>query len=64
MKKLLAETLKQIEYERYEYTTKSGLKVLFQRLNKNSMWYAVYENQIVNWNQYRNDLEEWCDIAL
>ena len=41
MSKLLEENLKQMEYERYEYTTKSGVKVLFQRMNKNSMWYSM-----------------------
>ncbi len=64
MSKLLEENLKQMEYERYDFTTKSGVKVLFQRMNKDSMWYAVALNQIVNWGKYRNDLEEWCDMAL
>ena len=53
-----------MEFERYYFTTKSGVIVLFQRMNKDSMWYAVALNQIVNWNKYRNDLEEWCDMAL
>ena len=64
MNTLLEENLKQMEYERYEYTTKKGVKVLFQRMNKDSMWYVVALNQIVNWGKYRNDLEEWCDMAL
>lgn len=64
MNKLLKENLVQIESERYEFTTKNDVKVLFQRMNKDSKWYAVSGNQIVNWGQYRNDLEEWCDIAL
>jgi hypothetical protein len=64
MSKLLEEKLKQIEYERYVYTTKSGVNVLFQRMIKDSMWYVVALNQIVNWGQYRTDLQEWCDMAL
>jgi hypothetical protein len=64
MEDLLTKNLEQMEIERYEYLTKKGITVLFQRLTKNSMWYAVSGNQIVNCGQYRNDLEEWCDIAL
>ncbi len=64
MNNLLEENLKQMECERYDYTTESGVNVLFQRMNNNSMWYAVSGNQIVNWGQYRSDLEEWCDMAL
>lgn len=64
MEDLLSKTLKQIESERYEYCTKRGCTVLFQRLNKDSKWYAVSGGQIVNWSQYRHDLEEWCDNAL
>jgi hypothetical protein len=64
MENLLTKTLEEIETERYEYLTKRDITVLFQRLTKTSMWYAVSGNQIVNWSQYRNDLEEWCDIAL
>lgn len=60
----MKENLIQMEFERYYFTTKSGVIVLFQRMNKDSMWYAVALNQIVNWNKYRNDLEEWCDMAL
>jgi hypothetical protein len=26
--------------------------------------YAIALNQIVNWGKCRNDLEEWCDMAL
>lgn len=61
---LLNKNLIQIEYERFEYTTTSGAKVLFQRMNKDFMWYAVSKNQIVAWGKYRNDLQEWCDVAL
>ena len=64
MNNLLEQQLKQMEYERYSYITKRGISVLFQRLNKDSMWYAIALNQIVNWGKYRNDLEEWCDMAL
>ena len=35
--------------------------VLLQRLNKDMLWYAIYENRIVNWSQYRHDLESWID---
>lgn len=64
MSKLLEENLIQIESERYEYITKKGINVLFQRLNKDSKWYAISNNQIVNWGTYRSDLEQWCDIVL
>lgn len=64
MKDLLAKNLVQIELERYEYLTKRGVTVLFQRLMKDSMWYCISGNQIINWGRYRNDLEEWCDMAL
>ena len=64
MTDLLKESLDQIESERYEYYTKRGCTVLFQRLNKDSIWYIVSGGQIVNWSQYRHDLEEWCDVAL
>jgi len=61
---LLQQNLNVMESERYSYVTKKGITVLFQRLNHNFMWYAISSNQIVNWGQYRNDLEEWCDMAL
>lgn len=53
-----------VEKERFEYTTKKGVKVLFQRLTKDYMWYAVANGQIVRWEQYRNDLKEWCEQNL
>jgi len=46
----------EMENERYEYKG-----VLLQRLNKDYLWYAIYKNQIVNWSQYRNDLESWIN---
>lgn len=61
---LLESTLKEMISESYEYITKKGVRVLFQRLIKDSKWYAVSDNQIVNWATYRNDLQEWCDTAL
>lgn len=64
MNNLLEKNLELIETERYEYLTKRGITVLFQRMTKDSMWYAVSGSQIVNWSQYRHDLEEWCDMAL
>lgn len=42
--------------ESYEYKG-----VLLQRMNKDYLWYAIYKNQIVNWSQYRNDLESWIN---
>jgi hypothetical protein len=45
-----------MEAERYTYKN-----VLLQRLNKDRMWYAIYNNQIINWSQYRHDLESWID---
>lgn len=64
MKDLLVENLKYIETERYEYLTKQGITVLFQRLTHNKMWYAISGNQIVNWSSNRHDLEEWCNDCL
>lgn len=61
---LLKQKLLVMESERYTYVTKNGITVLFQRLSNNFMWYAISSNQIVNWGQYRLDLEEWCDMAL
>lgn len=49
---LLADVPK-CEAERYMFG-----KVLFQRLNKDSLWYAVYNNQIIDWDRYSSDLEE------
>ncbi|MGM0495970.1 MAG: hypothetical protein ACQERX_04835 [Bacillota bacterium] len=54
--RLLAAVAPEMEYERYEYKG-----VLLQRLNKDYLWYAIYNNQIINWSQYRNDLESWID---
>jgi CRISPR/Cas system CMR-associated protein Cmr5 small subunit len=34
----------------------------FQRMTKDSMWYVIYANHIVNCGQYRSDLAEWIDI--
>jgi len=54
--KLLAAVATEMEYERYEYKG-----VLLQRLNKDYIWYAIYQNQIINWSKYSNDLESWID---
>lgn len=48
-----------MESERYVYKG-----VLLQRLNKDYTWYAIYKNQIINWSQYRNDLESWIDTHI
>jgi hypothetical protein len=53
---LLAAVAPEMEHERYEYKG-----VLLQRLNKDYLWYAIYQNQIINWSKYRNDLESWID---
>ena len=53
---LLAAVAPEMEYERYEYKG-----VLLQRLNKDYIWYAIYQNQIINWGKYSNDLESWID---
>lgn len=37
--------------------------VTLQRLNKDYLWYAVFENEIINSSQYRHDLESWIDSA-
>lgn len=41
------------EAERYQFG-----KVLLQRLNKDCMWYAIFDGQIVDVDRYRSDLEE------
>ncbi len=33
----------------------------FQRMTKDGKWYVIHENSIVNWGQYRHDLEQWVD---
>jgi hypothetical protein len=64
MNDTLDSALKRIEKERYVYTTKKGVKVFMQRMMHDSMWYAVYDNQIVIRGQYRHDIESWCDRVL
>jgi hypothetical protein len=39
-----------------EFYFKNG--VTFQRLNKDYIWYAIHQNIILDYDQYRNDLEE------
>jgi hypothetical protein len=36
---------------------------VFQRMTKDSMWYVTYNNRIIAWGQYRNDLTQWIDAA-
>ena len=36
----------------------------FQRLNKDYLWYITLDNKIVNWSQYRHDLESWIDHQI
>jgi len=60
MKKLELKDLEkfpQLITEEYQYRN-----FKFQRKTSNCMWYVIYCNEIVNWGQYRNDLEEWVDI--
>ena len=45
-----------IQSEFYEY---KGFTI--QRLNKDQLWYVIHDNKIVNWSQYRNDLNSWID---
>lgn len=44
--------------EEYDYKTHFH----FQRMQKDGRWYVTYKNQIIAWDQYRNDLQEWIDI--
>ena len=37
-------------------------KFYFQRLNRFGVWFVTYQNQIITFGQYRNDLMEWIDI--
>jgi len=64
MNEIFEENQKQFELGRYEYTTNNGVKVLFQRLTHDTKWYVVAMGQIINRGMYRQDLEEWCEIAL
>lgn len=48
-----------MEIDRYYYKG-----VLIQRLTKDYLWYAIYNNQIVKWDQYRNDLENWIELNI
>jgi len=38
--------------------------VTFQRLNKDYIWYAIFENVIIDYDQYRSDLEERANNYL
>lgn len=60
----IADNLKKIEDSRYTFVTESGTSVLMQRMNKDMLWYAVYANQIIDWDQYRHDLEQRCNMLL
>jgi len=37
-------------------------KFRFQRLLRFGLWFVIYENQIITFGQYRNDLMEWIDV--
>ena len=45
-----------IEVESYDY---KGYH--FQRIGKDLLWYVTKDNKIVNWSQYRHDLESWIN---
>lgn len=32
-----------------------------QRMTKDFLWYVTFENKIVYWHQYRNDIRSWID---
>lgn len=36
----------------------------FQRMVKDHLWYVTRNNKIVNWSQYRHDLESWIDHKI
>lgn len=36
---------------------------VFQRLNYSMLWHVIYNNEIVNYGKYQNDLKEWVDIV-
>lgn len=57
--KLLDKMNPDLECERYWYRG-----ILLQRLNNDYRWYVIYGGQIVNWSQYRHDLESWIDSVL
>lgn len=48
-----------LEYEREEYKG-----ITLQRLNKDFLWYAIYNNQIIDWSKYRNDLKSRIDSIV
>lgn len=37
---------------------------LFQRMKKDSLWYAVKENKIMYWSSYRHDIESCIDSFI
>lgn len=43
-----------------EYTFREKFK--FQRITRFGVWFVTYENTIITFGQYRNDIEEWIDI--
>ena len=47
-------TLNEYDYKGYH----------FQRLLKDYLWYVTHDNKIVNWSQYRHDLESWIDQEI
>ena len=36
----------------------------FQRMAKDNLWYITRDNKIVNWSQYRHDLEGWINHEI
>ena len=35
--------------------------ITIQRLTRDGLWYAIYNNSIIKISQYRNDIVEWID---
>ena len=35
-----------------------------QRMTKDYLWYVTFNNKIVYWHQYRNDIKSWIDAHI
>ena len=42
-----------------EYVYKNYFR--FQRTQKHGIWFVTYNNHLITFGQYRQDLEEWID---
>jgi len=47
----------------YDIETESFIHkgITLQRLTRDGLWYAIYNNSIIKIDQYRNDIVAWID---